>query len=168
MRTPSRHFSPSSVPGASLLSSWVCLRFAGRGGGLPGQCDQGRAGRGAGGAGRPACPAGGHRLCGLHRQNRGRVFGGHPSPRDRLPGRDAVPGRSGGEGGGPAVRGRSSALQGPARPGSGPGRSLPGLAQAGQDHPRARQGHQRVVARARSASSSSIRNRPWWTRPTPG
>ena len=52
------------------------------------------------------------------------------------------------------------ALQGPARPGPGAGRSLPGLAQAGQDDPGARPGHQLACRRAQSASSNSIRNRP--------
>ena len=51
-------------------------------------------------------------------------------------------------------------LQGPGRPGSGPGRSLSGLAQAGQDDPCPRPGDQLPVARLRSASSNSIRNRP--------
>ena len=52
------------------------------------------------------------------------------------------------------------ALQGPARPGSGPGQPLSGLAQAGQDDPRPRPGDQLPGRPARSASSNSTRSRP--------
>ena len=74
-------------------------------------------------------------------------LGGHPPPSHRLPGEDAVPGRGRGQGGGPLVRGRSAALQSPARPGAGPGRSLPGVAQAGQDNSGPRPGRQCPGAR---------------------
>ena len=60
------------------------------------------------------------------------------------------------------------ALQGPARPGPGPGQPLQGLAQAGQGRPWPATGPSTPCRPARSASSNSTRSRPSSTRPRPG
>ncbi len=108
----------------------------------------------AGAAGGPDLPARrprGHRLRRLHRPDRGGPVGGHPPAGHRLPGEDAVQGRGRGQGGRPALRGRPAAVQGPARPGAGPGRPLQGVAQAGQGRPCARD----VAINARQPDSIS-------------